>query len=413
MEYLREATEIETEIVALRHELHRHPEVGLHLPGTQQRLLAELTKLPLEITLGNTSSAITAVLRGGAAPEGDVPAVLLRGDMDGLPVAEETGLGFASENPQAMHACGHDAHMAMVLGAARLLSARREHLSGDVVFMFQPGEEGSDGARHMIDEGVLDAAGPRVSAAYALHVFSARIPQGHFVVRKGPIMSASDTVIFTVKGRGGHGSAPQRAVDPVPAAATMVLALQSMVTRRFDSFDPVVLSVGMIRGGDIENVIPDSVEIRATVRTFSAHNRELMHTAIPEVLHGVAAAHGVTVDLDYNLLYPVTMNDPAEAEFAATTAGELFGQDRVVDAEHPLSASEDFSKVLEQVPGVFIPLGATPRGADVDQLPDNHSPQATFADDILKDGAALLATLAHRKLAGLASARITQEEATR
>jgi amidohydrolase len=412
MEYLKQAARIEADLVSLRHELHRHPEVGLHLPWTQQRILAKLAELPVEVTVGVECSSVVAVLRGQAPVQGPAPAVLLRGDMDALPVNEETGLDFASEESGAMHACGHDAHMAMVLGAAQLLSSNREKLSGDVVFMFQPGEEGHDGARLMIEEGVLDASGTRVSAAFALHVFSARMPQGAFMVRKGAVMSASDTVLIKVRGRGGHGSAPHRAADPVTAAATMVLALQTMVTRRFDSFDPVVVSIGMIRGGEVENVIPDTVEIKATVRTFSTQNRTLMSTLIPEVLGGIADAHGVEVDVDYQMLYPVTHNDPAESEIVSDTVRELFGEHRLIVPEYPLSASEDFSKVLEQVPGVFIPLGAARSGVDVDDLPDNHSPQAVFADDVLKDGAALMATLAHRRLAELSAAR-TKQEATR
>lgn len=401
MDYRQQAATFQADLVSLRHKLHRHPEVGLHLPHTQRFVIDQLADLGVELTLGESNSSVVGIIRGGSAAEHPAPAVLLRGDMDALPIREETGLAYASEVPDAMHACGHDAHVAMLLGAARLLSKTREALPGDVVLMFQPGEEGHDGAGEMIREGVLEAAGPRVSAAYALHVFSSRIPQGTFVVRPGAIMSASDTVLIRVIGRGGHGAAPHRAADPVVAAATMVLALQTMVTRRFDSFDPVVVSVGMIRGGDIENVIPDEVEIKATVRTFSPENRARMQTAIPEVLGGVAAAHGVTVDIDYQLLYPVTENDGEEADLAADTVRELFGPERLSQPEHPLSASEDFSRILAEVPGVFIPLGAAPIEADLDTAPDNHSPQARFADEVLSDGAALLATLAHRKLSQL------------
>ena len=400
MDYRQQAATLQADLVSLRHELHRRPEVGLHLPETQRLVRDQLAELGVEVILGQSNSSVVGIIRGAATSQ-PAPAVLLRGDMDALPIQEETGLDYASEVTGAMHACGHDAHVTMLLGAARLLNAQRDSLPGDIVLMFQPGEEGHNGAGEMIREGVLDAAGPRVSAAYALHVFSSRIPQGTFVVRPGAIMSASDTVLIRVVGRGGHGSAPHRAADPVVAAATMVLALQTMVTRRFDSFDPVVVSVGMIRGGDIENVIPDEVEIKATVRTFSPENRARMQTAIHEVLGGVAAAHGVTVELDYRLLYPVTQNDPAEARLAADTVRDLFGAERLSLPEHPLSASEDFSRVLAEVPGVFIPLGAAPLGADLDTAPDNHSPQARFADEVLSDGAALLATLAHRKLSQL------------
>lgn len=409
VDYVTQAASIEPELVALRHELHRHPEVGLQLPWTQQRIIDELGKLPVEIIPGKLTTSVTAVLRGGASSGAGAPSVLLRGDMDALPVQEETGLSYASEIPGAMHACGHDAHIAMTLGAAKLLSDNRAQLPGDVVFMFQPGEEGHDGAQFMLDEGVLDASGTRVSAAYALHVFSSRMPQGSFTLRPGAIMSASDTVRVRVRGRGGHGSAPHRAVDPITAAATMVLALQTMVTRRFNAFDPVVVSIGMIRGGEVENVIPDDVEIKATVRTFSAHNRQLAHDAIHEVLRGVAAAHGVEVDIDYQLLYPVTVNDEAETELAAATVSELFGADRIVVPENPLTASEDFSKVLAEVPGVFIPLGAAPSDADLESAPDNHSPHAVYVDDVLTDGAALMAALAHRKLTTLSTASLNKK----
>ena len=411
MNYRDHAALIGPDLIELRHDLHRNPEVGLQLPWTQQRLVDELTQLPVEITEGVSSSSIVAVLRGGAAPSATAPAVLLRGDMDGLPVTEESGVDYASERTGFMHGCGHDTHMAMTLGAARLLSANRDALPGDVVFMFQPGEEGYDGAQHMLEEGVLSASGVRVSAAYALHSFSARIPQGVFAVRAGARMAASDTVLITVRGHGGHGSAPHRAVDPVTAAATMVLALQTMVTRRFDPFDSVVLSIGMIRGGETENVIPDTVDLKVTIRTFSAENRELMRTSVHEVLRGVAAAHGVEVDIDYRLLYPVTVNDATETEFAATTVSEVFGRERLLILDRPLGGSEDFSKVLAEVPGTFILLGAAPADLDLDLAPDNHSPQAVFVDDVLKDGAALMASLAHRKLAMLAVASPIQEVA--
>lgn len=264
MTITQDADTLAAELTRLRRELHADPEIGLDLPRTQQRVLRALDGLPLEISTGKATTSVTAVLRGAA----DGPAVLLRADMDALPVAETTGLDYASQMPEAMHACGHDLHTAMLVGAARLLSERRAELAGDVVLMFQPGEEGWDGAQQMIDEGVLDAAGKPLAAAYAMHVFSAGLPSGHFVTRPGPILAASDGLFVTVHGQGGHGSAPHRAKDPVAAISEMVTALQTMITRRFDVFDPVVLTVGTLRAGTRHNVIPETASFEATVRTF-------------------------------------------------------------------------------------------------------------------------------------------------
>lgn len=266
-----EASAIAGDIAELRHAIHREPEIGLDLPKTQAKVLDALGGLPLAITTGERLTSVTAVLRGGRPG----PTVLLRGDMDALPVKEQTGLPFESRIDGAMHACGHDLHTAMLAGAARILCARKAELGGNVIFMFQPGEEGFHGARHMIDEGVLDAAGPdKPAAAYALHVLSGTLPHGAFGVRPGPMLAAADTLRVTVTGHGGHASSPHQSADPIPAACEIVLALQTMVTRRFDVFDPVVLTVGSFHAGTTDNVIPDDAIFDATVRTFSTAARE-------------------------------------------------------------------------------------------------------------------------------------------
>ncbi len=259
-----DAVELGPELVTLRRELHQIPEIGLHLPRTQERVLAALDGLPLEIGLGTDLSSITAVLRGGRPG----PVVLLRGDMDALPVTERTGVEFSSKHEGVMHACGHDLHTAGLVGAARLLSAHRTELAGDVVFMFQPGEEGFDGASHMIREGVLCAAGRKADVAYGLHVLSSMVPSHVFTGRPGPLMAASDGLFVRVIGAGGHGSRPHSGLDPVPVACEMVTSLQTMVTRRFDVFDPVVITVGMFHAGTRRNIIPDDATFDATVRSF-------------------------------------------------------------------------------------------------------------------------------------------------
>ena len=386
-----EAARIAGQIAELRHAIHREPEIGLDLPKTQAKVLAALDGLPLEISTGRGLSSVTAVLRGGPGP-----VVLLRGDMDALPVTEETGLPYASVIPGAMHACGHDLHTAMLAGAARLLSARQ--VPGTVIFMFQPGEEGYAGARQMIEEGVLEAAGARPVAAYGLHVSSQRLPCGTFSTRAGAMLAAADQITVTVHGRGGHASMPHQAADPIPVACEMVTALQTLVTRRFDVFDPVVITVGSFHAGTADNVIPDEARFWATARSFSEASRAKLAELVPRLIGDIARGHGLTADAIYATEYPVTVNDAVEAAFAGETIAEVFGAERGERAEFPLTGAEDFSFVLEQVPGAFVMLGACPPGTDPATAPSNHSAHAVFDDAALADGTALYAELALRRL---------------
>lgn len=390
MTLLTDAAELLGDLTDVRHDLHRDPEVGLDLPRTQEKILAALDGLPIEIRTGSALSSVTGVLRGG----GTAPPVLLRADMDALPVTERSGVPYASQAAGRMHACGHDLHVAMLIGAARLLAARREQLPGDVVFMFQPGEEGLRGAAYMIDEGVLDAAGARPVAAYALHVVSSLLPAGWFATRPGPLMAGADVFEVTVRGVGGHASQPHRAKDPVPAACEMVLALQSYVTRAFDVFDPVVLTVGSFHAGTTDNVIPGEARFAASIRTFSADSHAKVKDGVVDVVRGVAAAHGLTVETHFPMSYPVTVTDEGETDFAMARIAELFGADRLVRLTAPITVAEDFSFVLNDVPGSFVFLGACPPDRDPATAPFNHSPEAAFVDDVLPSGAALLADLA-------------------
>ena len=395
MTVLDDARAMSDDLVQLRHRLHQNPEIGLDLPWTQEQVLAAIEGLPLEVTTGSGVSSVTAVLRGGG--QTGSRAVLLRGDMDALPVQERTGLDYSATG-DTMHACGHDLHTTMLVGAAHLLAARRDRLAGDVVLMFQPGEEGYDGAGHMVKAGVLDAAGTTVEAALALHVTSSFLPPGMFATRGGPVMSAADVLRVTVRGAGGHGSAPHRAKDPIPAACEMVTALQTMATRRFDVFDPVVVTIGAFHAGTAHNVIPDIATFEATLRSFSpdAHNRLMAETV--QLCRGIAAAHGLEVDAEATELYPVTVNSAAEVDTFATVVKEVHGEGKFIELPNPLTGSEDFSRVLDKVPGTMAFLGACLPDRDLFTAPYNHSPEAAFDDAVLPDGAAIYAEWALRRL---------------
>jgi hippurate hydrolase len=389
------AEQFREEIVALRRALHQVPEYDLDLPKSQRLILDALDGLPLEIMLGKELSSVTAVLRGGRGPG---PVVLLRGDMDALPVTERTDVPFSSQHDGMMHACGHDLHVAGLVGAAKILSAMQAELPGDVVFMFQPGEETSGGAPIMIREGVLDAAGRRADAAYGLHVGASGQPLGMWSSRPGSFMAAADQLHVRVVGAGTHGATPFRGKDPIPVLCEIVGALQTMITRQFDAFDPVVLTVGRIAGGTKENIIPDDAFFDATVRTFSETAREKAQRVSVQLAESVAAAHGLTAEVSYEVGYPVTVNNPAEYAFARSTIEDVFGTGRFRERPHPRVGAEDFSYVLNEVPGVYLNLSAC-ASADPDTAADNHSPLANFDDSILPDGAALLAELAVRRLA--------------
>lgn len=380
----------------VREELHRRPELGLSTAHAQATVVEALRGLPLEVSTGTSCASVTAVLRGSGRRGGR--AVLLRADMDAVPVTERTGLPYASTVPGAMHACGHDLHTAMLVGAAHALSARRELLDGDVVLMFQPGEEGWEGARAMIDEGVLDAAGRRVEAALALHVFSAGYRSGLFFGRPGPMMASSTAVDITVTGRGGHASAPHLARDPIAACAQMVTALYAACARGLDATDPVVLSIGTVAAGTRRNVIPQQARCEATLRAFSDEAAARALELFGTVLRGIAAAHDVEVDVVASPGRPVTVNDPAEHDLVRRVVTDHLGPGAFEVIAHPLTATEDFARVLARVPGVFLGLGATPPGADIASAPFNHSPEAVFDDSVMRHGVSVMTEWVRRRL---------------
>ncbi|WP_447652836.1 M20 metallopeptidase family protein [Microbacterium sufflavum] len=379
-------------LVGLRRAIHADPELGLELPRTQRRILDALEPLGAEVTLGAGLSSIAAVIRG-AHPG---PTVLLRADMDALPLTEETGLDYAATG-ERMHACGHDLHVAGLVGAAQLLAARRDELHGDVLLMFQPGEELGDGATRMLAEGLLDVTGSRPVAAFGIHVVPGEF--GMFSTRPGALMAGAIEVEVTITGSGGHASAPHLTRDPVPVAAELVTALQAFVTRRFDVFDPVVLSVTQLHaGGPARNIISDTASLVASVRVLSHENSARVQTEIPALVQEIAAAHGCTVEVDVTILCAPTVNDPQAVAHVRSTLSGLFGEERVWETAHPVMGSEDFSFVLEQVPGAFLFLRATPAEVDLETASPNHSPTVVFDDAVLADQAAALAALALGRL---------------
>ncbi len=397
-----EAEALAPELRRIRREIHRRPEVGLDLPRTQSLVLAELEGLGYEITLGTRLTSVTAVLRGGRRAGESPAAVLLRADMDALPLQESSGVDYASQVDGAMHACGHDLHTAMLLGAARLLARHADELAGDVVLMFQPGEEGCNGASLMIEEGVLEASGRTVDAAYALHVMAGLGSRGEFLSRDGASMSASAGLFVTLTGEGGHGSTPHLAKDPVPALAEIITGLQSLITRRFDLFDPVVLSVGVVRVDGARNIIAEEARFEATLRSYSEKAAARLEELVPAYIQSVARGHGLECSVRLEREYAVTATDPAENQRAVRILTDLFSEspERVVPMAQPLAGSEDFSFVLQKIPGTFLFLSATPDPGD-EARPGafNHSPRVVFDDSVLADGAAAYAFLALRRLA--------------
>jgi len=377
------------DVVALRRRIHRRPELGLVLPETQAAVLEAIGGLDLEVRTGGSTSAVVAVLRG-ARPG---PGILLRADMDALPLAEETGLPFRSERKGAMHACGHDAHVAMLAGAARLLAARRGELAGSVTFLWQPGEEGHAGARILLDEGLLERE-PRVDAAFALHVDSS-LPAGLVATRPGPLLAAGDVLSIDLVGRGGHAAQPHLARDPIPVACEIVTAIQSVVTRQMYAFDPVIVSITRIQAGSAGNVIPERANLLGTIRSVSERARRDVRERLERLVQGIAAAHGVDAKLHVIDGYPVTVNDPGSTAFARGVAADLVGADRIVDLDAPIMGAEDFSYVLQRVPGAFLFVGARPEGSMGAPL---HSNRMVLDEAAFATGVALHAALALRYL---------------
>lgn len=383
--------------VALRRAIHAEPEIGLHCPSTTAKLKTALSGLPLEIHDSTSTTGFIAILRGGRGEAGDNGrTVLLRGDMDALPMTEETGLDFASTIPGAMHACGHDAHSAMLAGAARVLCERKDQLPGTIVFMFQPGEEGHHGARWMIEDGLLDIARP--DAAFALHV-SPTDRAGVFVGREGPLLASTDTLIATIKGKGGHAAMPHDCIDPIPVACEIVTALQSFVARRISVADPAVLTITQIHAGSSHNIIPDAVRLMGTLRTLSDPTREKARAAFRQIAQDISAAHGCTADISIEEGYPVTFCDPRATALMRELATTISGERGWSTMPAPMMGGEDFSYVLREVPGAMAFVGVAAPGSDPRTNPPLHNTRMTIDESVMARGIAMHCAVAERFLA--------------
>ena len=388
IDFVGEANKQFDSLKALRRTLHQMPEFGLEVPNTLALLLESVSGLG-DVFLGKNMTAAALVIKGSQPG----PTVLIRTDMDALAVIEDTGLEFSSTNGY-MHACGHDLHMAMVVGAARLIHQHRDKLIGDVVVWFQPGEEGHGGADIMLEQDLHLVSGSMPIAAYGLHVFSS-YPKGMFGARAGALMASAGGFTATFTGSGGHGSMPWLSKDPITPMAEAISNIQGALNKRLDAFDPAVVNVGWVKAGDdhTENVIPETASFGATVRTFSAENSSKLKEVVGDVLNGIAAAYGVKVSVEWHPATKVLMNEAKAVDRSRKLISEMFGPERYYEMPTPMAGGEDFASVLDVMPGAFIFMGACVDGVNPATAPTNHSNRAVFDDSVIPSGTAFLAAL--------------------
>ncbi|MEX3968474.1 M20 aminoacylase family protein [Paraburkholderia sp. EG286B] len=379
---------IEEEMIALRHEIHAHPELGFEEFVTSDLVAQRLTEWGYEVHRGLGGTGVVGTLKVGDGKQ----RLGLRADMDALPIHENTGLDYASRIPGKMHACGHDGHTAMLLAAAKHLAQSR-NFSGTLHLIFQPAEEGLGGAKRMLDEGLFERF--PCDAVFAMHNMPG-FPTGKLGFRAGPFMASSDTVIIDIDGRGGHGAVPHKAIDPVVVCANVVLALQTIVSRNVPPLDMAIVTVGAIHSGDAPNVIPQTAQMRLSVRALRPEVRDLLQERITALVHAQASAYGATARIDYQRRYPVLVNDAAMTAFAQDVARDWLGEDGLIHDMAPLTGSEDFSFLLERCAGSYLIIG----NGDGEGGCMVHNPGYDFNDDCLATGAAYWVQLAERFLRG-------------
>jgi amidohydrolase len=371
------------EVVATRRDLHEHPELGFEEHRTAAIVADRLRALGYDVHTGIGQTGVVGVLAGAKPGK----TVMLRADMDALPIDEENDVAYRSRTPVHMHACGHDGHVAMLLGAARIVAARRDEVAGTVCFLFQPAEEGKGGAKAMVDDGVLERFG--IERAYGLHLSSAH-PAGHVGFREGAFYASSDSIEITVEGKGGHGAAPHLSVDPVYVAAQFVVAVQQVVSRNIDPIEPAVVTIGAINGGTTHNVIPSRVRLLGTVRAFDAGVRAKMAERIERVLRGICESSGATYAFEYLWRYPVTSNDVEQTRYVRALAEGVAGSERVDDVPK-LMGAEDFSFFAERVPACFFTIGSN--GGPASSWPHHHA-RFDIDESALESGVRMMTALA-------------------
>ncbi len=386
MNLLDEAASVMPQVIELRRKIHANPELGNQLPETTAAVLDALGDLDLDIRYSKDTTSLVATLHGA----GNGPRMMLRGDMDALPMPENNDLPFASVNEGRMHACGHDAHTAMLMGAARLLHRNRDKLNGSVDFFFQTGEEGYFGARVVLDEGLFESPNSP-DAVFALHI-TPLLQGGRVTGRAGPLLAAADTWEMTIKGKGGHASMPHDCLDPIPVACEIVQAFQSFVTSRINAFDPVVLTTTKIQAGTTSNVIPELAEVMGTLRSTSEKSRSRAHAGMERLATQIAIAHEMEAEFTIGKGYPVTVNEPGFVEFARGVTLETLGEGSFVPMKTPMMGAEDFSYFLQRWPGAMFFLGVKPEDASL--AAPCHSNRMILNEDSMASGVALHAAIA-------------------
>ena len=371
------------EVVATRRDLHEHPELGFEEERTAAMVAARLRELGFEVHAGIGKTGVVGVLRGARPGK----TIMLRADMDGLPIDEENRVPYRSRTPVHMHACGHDGHVAMLLGAARVVAARKDEVAGTVCFLFQPAEEGKGGAKAMIEDGVLEKFG--IERAYGLHLASSH-PAGQVGVREGAFYASSDSIEITIEGKGGHGAAPHLSIDPVYVASQFVVAVQQIVSRNIDPIEPAVVTIGAIHGGTTHNVIPSRVTLMGTVRAFDADVRAKMAERIERVLRGICESSGATYAFEYLWRYPVTSNDAEQTRYVRALAERVAGGEHVADVPK-LMGAEDFSFFAERVPACFFTIGSN--GGPDSAWPHHHA-RFDIDESALQAGVRMMTALA-------------------
>ncbi|MEM6941047.1 MAG: M20 aminoacylase family protein [Pseudomonadota bacterium] len=383
MPIVNRLAEFGPEMAAWRQHLHTIPELGFELHETSRFVAARLEEFGVdELHTGIAQTGIVAIINGRGAG----PTIGLRADMDALPITEETGVPYASKHEGKMHACGHDGHTSMLLGAAKYLAETR-NFSGRVALIFQPAEEAGGGGEVMVQEGVMDRF--EISEVYGLHN-APSLPVGGFFTNAGPLLAAADTFTINIKGRGGHGARPHETVDPVVAACTMVQSLQTIISRNAEPGAKLVISVTQIHTGTVDNVIPETAYVNGTLRTFDKEVQSMAIDRMQAIVDGHAASFGVEAVLTIDYGYPPTINDAAKTEVAADVAREVSGEAAVVVGIPPLMGAEDFSYMLEARPGCFLLLGQG-------DGPTVHHPKYNFNDDIAPIGASFFARMVERQ----------------